>query len=112
MKKKAFGFSRRGPDMVAEELVAVLSERKWFEFKPLFLLVLQKLRERHAAGGGEEVLRLRAYEKLQNMVFEGLVEKKEKQYRGVPASLSLFKDRVAAEHCRSLLKAAATAPVD
>ena len=111
MKKKAFGFSRRGPDHVTEELAAVLSKRKWFEFKPLFVLVLANLRARHAAGCSEELLRLRVYEKLQNLVLEGIVEKAEKKYRGVPASLSLFKDRVAAQHCRGLLDAVAAAPV-
>lgn len=33
--------------------------------------------------GGEEMLRLRAYEKLQNLVTRGLVEKTGKKYRGL-----------------------------
>ena len=33
--------------------------------------------------GGEEMLRLRAYEKLQNLVTRGLVEKIGKEYRGL-----------------------------
>ena len=33
--------------------------------------------------GGEEMLRLRAYEKLQNLCTRGLVEKEGKQYRGL-----------------------------
>ncbi|MEZ5429785.1 MAG: hypothetical protein R3F31_01100 [Verrucomicrobiales bacterium] len=33
--------------------------------------------------GGEEMLRLRAYEKLQNLVTRGLVEKNGKEYRGM-----------------------------
>ena len=50
------------PDNVTEELVAVLSSRVSFEFKPLFDIVLLNLRERNAASGGEEMLRLRVYE--------------------------------------------------
>ena len=66
LKKNAF--SRRVPDLVTEELVAVLSRRSSFEFKQLFDIVHENLRARNAASGGEEMLRLRAYEKLQNLV--------------------------------------------
>ena len=79
--------SRRGPDVVTEELVAVLSGSAWFEFKPLFELVYVNLRARKSASGGEEMLRLRAYEKLQSLVSRGMVTKtitkKGKQYRGL-----------------------------
>src|SRR5437867_5379237 len=64
-------FSRRMPDNVTEELVAVLSCRASFEFKPLFDIVLLNLRERNAASGGEEMLRLRVYEKLQGLGGQG-----------------------------------------
>jgi hypothetical protein len=86
-------FSRRGPDNVTEELVAVLSDSKLYEFKALFVVVHAGLRARNAAGGGEEMLRLRAYEKLQHLVQQGQVKKTGKQYRGVPkALLALSKD--------------------
>jgi hypothetical protein len=81
-KKNAF--SRRLPDLVTEELVAVLSQKKSFEFKALFDLVHANLRARNAASGGEEMLRLRAYEKLQNLVSRGMVKKTLKEYRGQP----------------------------
>jgi hypothetical protein len=68
-------FSRRGPDVVTEELVAVLSGSASFEFKPLFDLVHANLRARKSASGGEEMLRLRAYEKLQSLVSQGMVKK-------------------------------------
>src|SRR5207249_12216639 len=68
-------FSRRMPDNVSEELVAVLSSRASFEFKPLFDIVLLNLRERNAASGGEEILRLRVYEKLQGLVGQGAVNR-------------------------------------
>jgi hypothetical protein len=86
-------FSRRGPDNLTEELVAVLSDSKLYEFKALFVVVHAGLRARNAAGGGEEMLRLRAYEKLQHLVQQGQVKKTGKQYRGVPkALLALSKD--------------------
>ena len=46
-----------------------------FEFKPLFETMLLNLRERNAASGGEEMLRLRAYEKLQGLVSQGAVNR-------------------------------------
>ncbi|MFV0417068.1 MAG: hypothetical protein ACK5NG_11980 [Chthoniobacterales bacterium] len=78
MQRKS-AFSRRLPDLVTEELVAVLSKKNTsFEFKQLFDLVHERLRARNAASGGEEMLRLRAYEKLQNLVSRGMVKKVEK----------------------------------
>lgn len=76
-------FSRRLPDLVTEELVSVLKKKSSFEFKQLFDLVHEKLRKRGAASGGEEMLRLRAYEKLQNLVSRGMVKKTGKKYRGL-----------------------------
>ncbi len=86
LKKNAF--SRRVPDLVTEELVAVLSRRASFEFKQLFDIVHENLRARNAASGGEEMLRLRAYEKLQNLVSRGAVKKNGKKYKGLPSALA------------------------
>ena len=82
-------FSRRIPDRVTEELVAVLSRRSTFEFKQVFEIVHENLRARNAASSGEEMLRLRAYEKLQNLVARGAVKKDGKKYKGLPAALKL-----------------------
>ncbi len=75
------------PDNITEELVAVLSSKASFEFKPLFEIILLNLRERNAASGGEEMLRLRAYEKLQSLVSQGAVNRTvnglTKKYKGV-----------------------------
>ena len=79
-KKNAF--SRRLPDLVTEELVAVLTSKNSYEFKELFDLVHANLRARNAASGGEEMLRLRAYEKLQTLVSRGMVKKTGKKYKG------------------------------
>jgi hypothetical protein len=83
-------FSRRGPDIVTEELAAVLSKSQSLEFKPLFEVLHTNLRARNAASGGEEMLRLRAYEKLQFLVQQGVVKKTEKKYKGVASALEKF----------------------
>ena len=93
-KSTGASFSRRMPDNITEELVAVLSSRASFEFKPLFDIILLNLRERNAASGGEEMLRLRAYEKLQTLVSQGVVNRTvngiTKKYKGVAARLSIL----------------------
>src|SRR5437667_10210876 len=88
-------FTRRMPDHVTEELVAVLSSRASFEFKPLFDIILLNLRERNAASGGDEMLRLRVHEKLQGLVGQGAVNRTvtgiTKQYKGVAPRMATLK---------------------
>ena len=95
MSKPGISFTRRAPDNITEELVAVLSSKDSFEFKPLFDIVLLNLRERNAASGGEEMLRLRSYEKLQGLVNQGAVTRTvkgiTKKYKGVPARMTTLK---------------------
>jgi hypothetical protein len=90
-KPSGASFSRRAPDNITEELVAVLSSKASFEFKALFDIIFLNLRERNAASGGEEMLRLRAYEKLQSLVSQGAVKKTVtgivKKYQGIAAPL-------------------------
>jgi hypothetical protein len=91
---KTYGgaFSRKGPDVITEQLAVVLSAKASFEFKPLFDILQANLKERNAANGGEEMLRLRAYEKLQSLVNRGLVKKTitktRKEYTGLAALAS------------------------
>ena len=85
--RSKFNFSRRLPDNVTEELVAALSNSKSYEFKALFSVIHAALRVRNVATGGEEMLRLRTYEKLQNLVQAGQVKKTGKKYRGVTQAL-------------------------
>ena len=91
MSKPGISFTRRAPDNITEELVAVLSSKDSFEFKPLFDIVLLNLRERNAASGGEEMLRLRSYEKLQGLVNQGAVTRTvkgiTKKYKGVASRM-------------------------
>ena len=87
MQRKS-AFSRRLPDLVTEELVSVLMKKgASFEFKQLFDVVYDRLKKRNAASGGEEMLRLRAYEKLQHLVSRNMVKKNGKKYKGL-ASLA------------------------
>ena len=75
--------------------MAVLSRKASFEFKPLFDIVIAKLRERNAASGGEEMLRLRVYEKLQGLVSQGAVNRTvngiTKKYKGVAPHMATLK---------------------
>ena len=83
------------PDNITEELVAVLSSKASFEFKPLFDVILFNLRERNLASGGEEMLRLRVYEKLQGLVGQGAVNRTvngtTKKYKGVAPRMAALK---------------------
>jgi hypothetical protein len=95
MASKFGGFSsRRLPDKVTEELAVVLSSKASFEFKPLFTLVHANLLAKKSASGGEEMLRLRTYEKLQSLVGRGMVKKTitktVKQYRGLASLASVL----------------------
>ena len=92
-----------GPDYVVEELAAALSEPTWYEFKPLFLYIYGNLRARKAIGSGEEMLRLRTYDKLQSLVKHGYVEKKGSEYRGNSKQLADFRQHISAQHCQQLL---------
>ena len=86
-------FSRRRlPDLVTEELVSVLSKKRSYEFKQLFEVVHDNLRRRNAANGGQEILRLRAYDKLQKLVFSGAVKKDGKAYTGNSAALAAMSE--------------------
>lgn len=119
-KRPGVSFSRRAPDNITEELVAVLSSKASFEFKPLFEIILLNLRERNAASGGEEMLRLRAYEKLQGLVNQGAVNRTiagiTKKYKGVPARLRTLNAEMKALRAdcneRALAKAAAARLTD
>ena len=114
-KRSAISFTRRMPDNITEELIAVLSSKACFEFKPLFDIVLLNLRERNAASGGEEMLRLRAYEKLQGLVSQGAVNRTvtgvTKKYKGVGPRMVVLRAEMkalrAAYNQRARAKAAA-----
>ncbi len=74
----------------------MLLGKESYEFKALFTVVHANLKARNAASGGEEMLRLRAYEKLQNLVEAGIVKKTGKEYRGVQKALTGYMETAAA----------------
>jgi hypothetical protein len=82
-------FSKKGPDVMTEQLAVLLSTKTSFEFKALFECLHVNMKERNLANGGEEMMRLRAYEKLQTLVNRGMVQKtiskSGKKYKGLAA---------------------------
>jgi hypothetical protein len=93
--KTTFSFTRRLPDHVSDEIAAVLSTQGSFEFKSLFSEVFSNLRKRNATSGGEEMLRLRTYEKLQNFVNVGIAQRTGKEYRAVAPALATYMEEAA-----------------
>jgi len=67
------------------------------EFKDIFDIVHANLRSKDVARGGEEMLRLRAHEKLQAFVEAGIATKNGRKYKGVPKMLQEFA-KLVAEH--------------
>ena len=112
-KKRGISFTRRMPDNITEELVVVLSSKASFEFKPLFDIILLNLRERNAASGGEEMLRLRAYEKLQGLVSQGAVNRTvtgvTKKYKGVAPRMVVLRAEMKALRADCIQRARAKA---
>jgi len=108
---KSLTLRQKGPDVLTEELVNVVSSEADFEFKPLFTLVYANLCARNAAYGGEALLRLRLYEKLQWLVLVGGVEKRGRTYRGNSMKLRPFTEQLAAKHCRDLIEVVRLAPL-
>jgi len=88
--------ARRGPDILMEELVKVLLGGKSMEFKKLFLTVHAAMKSKQPPNGGEEILRLRTYDKLQNLVLDGNVTKTGKRYLGVRSELLQLTEKLAA----------------
>ncbi len=76
-------FTRRAPDHVTDELVTVLSDTKTYEWNELFGHVYRNLKTKNAVSGGEDMLRLRAYDKLRDLVKRGFVEKSGRNYTGL-----------------------------
>lgn len=87
--------------MITEELALVLLGKAAWEFKPLFTIVYANLRARNATSGGEEMLRLRVYEKLQALVHKGLVNramtKGVKEYLGLDSLSTVLPSATPAE---------------
>jgi hypothetical protein len=74
-------------DSVTRELCQLLAQDEAFEFKSLFAIVHQRLRARDEHGVGEEMLRLRTYTRLQQLMDAKLVRKSAGKYKGNRAGL-------------------------
>ncbi len=102
-------FSRRVPDHVTDELVNVLSKPETYEFNTLFGLVYDNLKLKNAVSGGEEMLRLRSYEKLQILVSRGLCAKVNKTYRGLEGLRAAHNAAIAARSAAVMARTEAAA---
>ena len=72
--------SRKTPDLVTDELILILHEAGMLEFNDIFQRTVVVMKAKHMSLGGEEILRLRIYEKLQNLVSAGGLMKKGREY--------------------------------
>ena len=78
---------RRRKDYAAEELVAALLSTPTFTFGEVFQTVNENLKARKVSSVGEDMLRLRVYERLQTFVSQGLVKKVGQQYTAVRSAV-------------------------
>lgn len=77
--------SKRVTDIVRLEVIDVLMNSEGIiEFNDIFLQVCDNMKSKNLSTGGEEILRLRIYEKLQALVSEGGIRKKGKEYDPTP----------------------------
>ncbi len=81
--------SRKTPDLVTDVLILILHEAGVLEFNDIFQRAVTVMKENHMPLGGEEILRLRIYEKLQNLVSSGGLVKKGREYTAQPKLISL-----------------------
>jgi len=83
---------RRLPDHVTIAMAHELKRLGIVSFNGLFEATYKKLQEWHLVSGGEEMTRLRAFEKLQIMVTQGLVRKIGKEYEPTAKLRDTFPD--------------------
>ncbi len=76
--------SRKTPDLVTDELIIILHEAGMLEFNDIFQRTVIVMKQKHMSLGGEEILRLRIYEKLQGLVSAGGLVKKGREYTAQP----------------------------
>lgn len=76
--------SRRVSDQIREEIIDALLGSGMLEFNEIFVCVVDSLKKKGLATGGEEILKLRIYEKLQTLVSLGALQKKGKEYTELP----------------------------
>ena len=75
--------SRKTPDLVTDELILILHEAGMLEFNDIFQRTVVVMKAKHMS------LRLRIYEKLQNLVSAGGLMKKGREYTALPKLMAL-----------------------
>lgn len=82
-KRQNYGLkrSRKAPDNLMITLVEALGDNQKYGFNDIFEKTFELLKKRNAVSGGEEMLRLRTYEKLQGLVQKGCVERTGREYK-------------------------------
>lgn len=86
--------ARQGPDWVTDELLVTLEDMlEEVPFQDIFLVVYEGLKQKNVASGGEEMMKLRVYEKLQILVSCGVVKKCGRDYKALPALQDLLAKR-------------------
>jgi len=91
--------SQRPVDHLTDELVAVLGDGKAYDFRALFDKVFEAIKLKKLISGGEEMLRLRSYEKLLVLAKRGFVLKTGRTFQGLarlPEATSAFRQAAAA----------------
>ncbi len=83
---------RRSPDAIRCEMLAVLSQADTILFNDIFEGVLAAMKQKGISTGGEEILRLRIYEKLQTLVSQGALHKRGKEYKVLDKLISIRED--------------------
>lgn len=89
MAEERTRFTRRPPDRLSQALFVAFRNqptRRW-SFNELMDVIVAMLRKHNLLAGSDDMYRLRAYEKLQNMVGRALVEKVGKEYSFTDAIL-------------------------
>ena len=82
MPRRRASFTHK-TDALSEEMAAALLAKPSYDFHDLFAVVHASFRARKTVFGDEDRLRLRLYERLQDWVVQGFVNKTQKQYTGV-----------------------------
>ena len=74
----------RVSDQIREEIIDALLGSGMLQFNDIFLFVVEALKKKGFSTGGEEILKLRIYEKLQMLVSLGALGKRGKEYTELP----------------------------
>ena len=97
-------YTHHRKDHASDELVVALLAKPTYVFNELYQVVEASLHAQKRSRVGEEMLRLRVYEKLQALVSRGLVRKTDKKYSAVRTALQAYAAEIArsqaADHLR------------